>query len=203
MIKVIIFDLDGTLYKSKEIAEKFARAAHYTLSKFKNIPLDDARKLIEEKRQEMEKEYSDSVPQTLILNSFGISTESWHKENIDFFDPRDYLTKDEKLKKSLDGLKKRYRLTVLTNNNKIQTERTLAALGLNALFDRVYTYNSFKLLKPNPEFFQKAVEDLNVEPEACFFIGDRNSVDLEPAKKLGMFTYKVKGPEDIYDLLIE
>ncbi|GAH99327.1 unnamed protein product, partial [marine sediment metagenome] len=110
MIKVIIFDLDGTLYKSKEIAEKFARAAHYTLSKFKNIPLDDARKLIEEKRQQIEKEYSDSVPQTLILNSFGISTEFWHKENIDFFDPRDYLTKDEKLKKSLDGLKKRYRL---------------------------------------------------------------------------------------------
>ncbi len=203
MIKVIIFDLDGTLYKSKEIAEKFARAAHYTLSKFKNIPLDDARKLIEEKRQQIEKEYSDSVPQTLILNSFGISTESWHKENIDFFDPRDYLTKDEKLKKSLDGLKKRYQLTVLTNNNKIQTERTLAALGLNALFDRVYTYNSFKLLKPNPEFFQKVVEDLNVEPESCFFVGDRNSVDLEPAKKLGMLTYKVKGPEDIYDLSIE
>lgn len=203
MIKVIIFDLDGTLYKSKEIAEKFARAAHYTLSKFKNIPLDDAQKLIEEKRQQIEKEYSDSVPQTLILNSFGISTESWHKENIDFFDPRDYLTEDEKLKKSLNGFKKYYRLAILTNNNRIQTERTLAALRLNDLFDRVYTYNSFKLLKPNPEFFQKVVEDLNVEPEACFFVGDRNSVDLEPAKKLGMLTCKVKGPEDIYDLSIE
>jgi HAD superfamily hydrolase (TIGR01509 family) len=82
------------------------------------------------------------------------------------FDPRDYLTEDEKLKKSLDGLKKYYRLAILTNNNRIQTERTLAALRLNDLFDRVYTYNSFKLLKPNPEFFQKVVEDLNVEPEA-------------------------------------
>jgi FMN phosphatase YigB (HAD superfamily) len=49
MIKVIIFDLDGTLYKSKGIAEKFAQAAYYTLSKFQNISLDDAQKLIEEK----------------------------------------------------------------------------------------------------------------------------------------------------------
>lgn len=200
MIKVIIFDVDGTLYKSTEIRRKFAEAAYHTLSKFKNIPVEDAQRLVEDKREKLKKEYGFSAPYTLTLKSFGVPIEFWHKENIEFFDSRDYLTEDEKLKKSLTELKRHYKLAVLTNNNRIQAERTLESLGLKSLFDRVFTYNSFKLLKPNPEFFRRAVEDLDVEPEACLFIGDRYNVDLSPAEELGMQVYEVQGPEDIYEL---
>jgi len=200
MPKIIIFDLDGTLYKSPEIAKHFADAAYHTLSKFKNIEVEEAQRLLEEKREELKKEYGSPVPYTLTLKTFGLPIERWHEENVAYFDPRDYLKKDEKLKQSLVKLKEHYRLAILTNNNMIQTERILEALGLEDLFEKIFTYNSFKLLKPNPQFFQRAAEDMGVEPEECCFVGDRYNVDLNPAQGLGMQIYEVKGPEDIYHL---
>ena len=200
MPKVIIFDLDGTLYKNPEITRHFADAAYYALAKFKNIAADEAKKLIEEKREALKKEYDSPVPYTLTLKTFGLPIERWHDENVAYFDPRDYLKEDKKLKESLEELKNHYRLAILTNNNTIQTERILEALGLEDLFEKIFTYNSFKLLKPNPQFFQRAAADMGVEPEECCFVGDRYNVDLNPAKGLGMQIYEVKGPEDIYHL---
>ncbi len=205
-IKAIIFDLDGTLYKSTEIRTKFAEAAYYTLSKFKKIGIDDAKRLLERKREELKREYGEPVPYTLTLKSFGMSVEQWHKENVSYFDPRDYLTEDNRLRKSLIELKEHYHLAILTNNNSIQTERILEALAIKDLFDRIFTYNTFKLLKPSLEFLKRAVDVLQVAPEECCFVGDRYNVDLSPAKRLGMHIYEVKGPEDVYclfDKLVE
>ncbi len=200
MPKVIIFDLDGTLYKSPEITRHFADAAYHALAKFKNIEVEEAQRLLEEKREELKKKYDSPVPYTLTLKTFGLPIERWHEENVAYFDPRHYLGKNEKLKKSLGELKEHYRLAILTNNNTIQTQRILEALGLEDLFEKIFTYNSFKLLKPDPQFFQRAAEDMGVEPEECCFVGDRYNVDLNPAKGLGMQIYEVNGPEDIYHL---
>jgi putative hydrolase of the HAD superfamily len=200
MIKVIIFDLDGTLYRSTEISTKFAEAAYYAMSKLKNIPFADAKELIESKRAQLKDTYGEPVPYTLTLRSFGLSTERWHQENIAYFDPRDFLSKDEQLQHSLSELKKRYCLVILTNNNNVQTERILEALEIGDFFEEVFTYNTFKLLKPDPTFIKRAVQELNVKPEECCFVGDRYNVDLEPARRLNMHTYQVNGPVDIYKL---
>ena len=53
MIKVILFDLDGTLYNSTEVRKKFAQAAYHALAKLKNIPVDEATTLIEDTRERL------------------------------------------------------------------------------------------------------------------------------------------------------
>ena len=201
MIKVIFFDLDGTLYKSNEIRQAFSEAAYHTLARFKNIPLEKAQAIIEDRRTELGKKQGSPVPYTLTLVSCGIPIELWHKENIAFFDPRDYLSKDKKLKQNMLMLKEQYRLAILTNNNDIQTERIIEALDILNLFDKVFTYNSFNLLKPDLNFFKKAAHEMGVKPQECCMIGDRYDVDLNPAKELGMQIYEVKGPEDINNLV--
>jgi len=200
MIKAIIFDMDGTLYANTDIRKQFAAAAYYTLAKSDNIPIDRAQDLIEERRAEFKAKSGFPVPYTLTLKSFNIPIKVWHKENIAFFDPRDFLHKDEKLKASLVKLKKNHRLAVMTNNNRIQTERVIEALELDGLFDRVFTFNSFEILKPELEFFKKAAAELDIEPKDCLYVGDRYDVDLRPAQAIGMQVFKVKGPEDIYDM---
>ncbi|MGB3340921.1 MAG: HAD family hydrolase [bacterium] len=200
MIKAIIFDMDGTLYTNNEIREQFAAAAYHTLAITDLISLERARDLIEERRAKLKTESGFPIPYTLTLRSFNIPISEWHKENIKFFDPRDYLHKDKKLKQTLTELKKEFCLAVMTNNNKVQTDRVLEGLELIGLFDKVYTYNSFEILKPDPVFFKKTAAGLGIEPEACLFVGDRYDVDLRPAQELGMQILEVKGPEDIYDL---
>lgn len=200
MIKAILFDLDGTLYKSETIRKKFAEAAYTTIAKLKNISLEKAQKLIEERREELQKKSGSAVPYTLTLLSFGVPIEEWHRENIAFFDPRDYLTKDQKLRETLIHIKKQYRLAILTNNNTTQAERILEALNLKGIFNRVFTYNTFNLLKPDPAFFKKAAEELDVETNECLVVGDRYAIDLTPAKELGMHIHEVTGPEDIHTM---
>ncbi|KPK63143.1 hypothetical protein AMJ83_08250 [candidate division WOR_3 bacterium SM23_42] len=201
MIKVILFDLDGTLYKSPEVRKKFAEAAYHALAKLKKIPVKKAKSLIEDRREELKKKHGFPVPYTLTLVQFGMPVEMWHKENIDFFDPRDYLTQNGELKEMLLGLRKRCRLAILTNNNEVQAQRILEALKVRDLFARVFSYNSFKTMKPNPQFFKKAAKEMDVNPNECLVVGDRYSVDLIPAQNLGMKIYEVKGPDDIKKLI--
>jgi putative hydrolase of the HAD superfamily len=200
MIKVIFFDLDGTLYESEIIRKKFAEAAYTILAELKNISVEKAQTLIETRRDELLKKQGFPAPYTLTLVSYGLPIEMWHKQNVAFFDPRDYLKKDPMLKKVLQKLKINYRLAILTNNNDTQSDRILEALGVDGLFDRVFTYNTFKVLKPDPEFFKQAARSLGVKPSECLVVGDRYHVDLDPAKQLGMRIYEVNGPEDIYHL---
>lgn len=192
--------MDGTLYSSTLIHTKFAEAAYYALAHERSISLDQARQEIERKRRELIVRYGSSVPFTLTLRAFGIPIDVWHKYNTAYFDPRDLLVPDPRLRSMLEGLKKKYTMAVLTNNNEIQTQRTLEALGIHDLFDNVFTYNSFNLLKPDPAFFRRVAECLKVPVMACCFIGDRYDVDLKPAKEIGMSVLEVKGPEDLYDL---
>jgi len=199
-IKYIIFDLDGTLYKNVEISQRFADAAYHTMAKFKNISLKDAQRLIEERRKDLKDKKGFSVPYTLTLLSYDVPIEFWHKENIKFFDPRDYLGEDSKLKANLLKLKQKFRLAVLTNNNDIQTNRVLEAIGIQRLFDGIFTYNSFKILKPDIELFKKVLKKIKAAPQECLVVGDRDDIDLSPARKLGMKTLEVSGPEDLYNL---
>ena len=201
MIKVILFDLDGTLYKSPEVRKKFAEAAYHALAKLKDIPVEDAKSMIEDTREKLKEKHGFPVPYTLTLVRFGMPVEMWHKENVDFFDPRDYLSQNGELKEMLSGLRKRRRLAILTNNNEVQAQRILEALKVRDLFDRVFSYNSFKTMKPNPDFFKKSAKEMGVKPDECLVVGDRYSVDLIPAQDLGMKIYEVKGPDDIKKLI--
>jgi HAD superfamily hydrolase (TIGR01549 family) len=200
VIKVVVFDLDGTLYNSPLVLKRFAEAAYNTYAKNKKVDYETAKQLIEERRAELKKQTGHAAPYTRALISYGIPISVWHQENSTYFDAGEYIHEDRQLKQVLRQMKVKYKLAVLTNNNQVQAERILIALGVFALFDQVFTYNSFQLLKPDPELFKKIIETMGVIPEECLVIGDRLDVDLEPAQELGMKILAVKGPEDIYKL---
>ena len=197
IIKNIIFDLDGTLYNSPEVFRQFAEAAYYTYAKVTKIPIEEAKKILEKRRAELARQKGFAVPYTLALISYGVPIETWHEENVAFFDPADFLAPNPALRDSLLKLKKKYRLVVLTNNNKIQTRRIIKALGLDGVFHDVFTFNTFKLLKPHPGILKSVLERLAARPEECLMVGDRYEVDLVPARELGMKIFEVKGPDDI------
>jgi HAD superfamily hydrolase (TIGR01549 family) len=68
-------------------------------------------------------------------------------------------------------------------------ELKLAALGVRSLFEIVVANgepNGPRRLKPHPEGFLRAAEQLGVAPERCLVIGDRRDADGEAARAAHM-----------------
>lgn len=197
MIKSILFDLDGTLYVSEKVIYQFAQAAYQTYAQTAAVSLEEARQKVEERRAEMKAERGYAVPFTLALVSLGVTIEQWHRENTRFFNAGDFLAPDPLLRKRLHELKSGRSLAVLTNNNRAQTERILTALGIGDSFDHVFTYESFKRIKPDPEVFRLAAATMGLSCSECLMVGDQYEVDLVPARAAGMAIHHVRGPADI------
>jgi putative hydrolase of the HAD superfamily len=59
-------------------------------------------------------------------------------------------------------------------------------LGLSGYFDAFVTSADVGLGKPNPAPFQRALNDLGLEPEEALFVGDMAETDIAGARAAGM-----------------
>ena len=89
----------------------------------------------------------------------------------------------------------------LTNNiqsmNEEGFEGNVSAAGKHEevmnMFDFVFESSKENVRKPDPEFYLRACDRGNVNPEEVVFLDDLG-INLKPAKALGMFTIKVINP---------
>jgi putative hydrolase of the HAD superfamily len=99
---------------------------------------------------------------------------------------------------ALRACKARYKVGCLTNNVKSARTAAVAAIDTRAgavqavmeLFDVVVESSKEGIRKPNPAFYLRACELLDVRPEESVFLDDLG-INLKPAKALGMTTIKV------------
>jgi len=61
----------------------------------------------------------------------------------------------------------------------------LSALGLSHFFDKVYAGEDLGHLKPAPIVFQKILDDLQIRPDQLLHIGDRPDTDGAAANEVG------------------
>ena len=92
----------------------------------------------------------------------------------------------------LDSLRGRGIKTGLVANSWPEPARLLradaAAFGLEPLLDVMVFSEEVGAAKPEPEIFLRALEELEVEPFATMFVGDRLETDVQGAANLGMTT---------------
>jgi len=99
---------------------------------------------------------------------------------------------------ALRSCKTRYKVGCLTNNVRSgqgpgmarSEERAGAVQSVMSLFDVVVESSKEGMRKPNPAFYLRACELLEIEPAEAVFLDDLG-VNLKPAKDLGMTTIKV------------
>ncbi|MBC8359370.1 MAG: HAD-IA family hydrolase, partial [Candidatus Aminicenantes bacterium] len=201
-IKVLIFDLDGTLYNNKELDIAYAEARKAFLAKKLGCPIDEAVRLFNDKKDELSHKLQRQATGTETLRALGLKVEDWEEYNIREVNPKDFLEKDLQLKEVLKRVSSKYKLAVLTDNNEVQTIRTLEALEIREFFDDkfIFTRDKSGILKPNSEVFKKVVEAIRVRAEECVSIGDRLEIDIKPAQAIGMKGILAGSLEDIYNL---
>ena len=100
--------------------------------------------------------------------------------------------------RALKRCKKKFKVACLTNNVKSGTgpgmarnaDKAAAVQEVMALFEWVLESSREGIRKPNPEFYLRACERLNVACSEVVYLDDLG-INLKPARKLGMTTIKV------------
>ncbi len=205
--KVLIFDIDSTLYTNPEYAREQIDCQIRHFAQIRGISADTARTMVRDFRKNWANEHEGKkISLGNLLTNFGISIEEsieWRKTLID---PFKYLKKDEQLRKTLTNLQKKFYLLCVTNNPLSPAKKTLEALGVSDLITQIIALDTTKKSKPAKEIFdlavKKSAEALNakIQYSECISIGDRYDIDLALPLELGMGAILVDGVKDVYTL---
>jgi putative hydrolase of the HAD superfamily len=94
----------------------------------------------------------------------------------------------------------RLKTALLTNNFIAVEPQAGGAAELFDLFHVVVESSKAGVRKPDPRFYELALEQLEVEPHETVFLDDLG-INLKPARALGMQTIKVTDPDRALDEL--
>ena len=200
VIRAVIFDMDDTLYACNELRMYFREAASLLISQTLHLSEAQGKKEYHRVRERLTEEKGYRPSNWDILINMGISEADWISHSIKSVDPTRFLKKDDRLIEILKRLKKRYRLGILTNNNRVQADRILSTLCISEFFDVIRAATEAGWRKPSPHPFRKIVRDLVCRADECMMVGDDIHIDLIPAGKLGMATYHVHTVMDVYGM---
>jgi HAD superfamily hydrolase (TIGR01509 family) len=195
--RALIFDMDGTLYESEALDRQYAEAVVGYIAEQRQVSPEKALELFRARRAEIEARLGRKPTTTGTMVELGFSLERWIAWRDARVRPEDVLGNDGALRSLLEDLKKAFMLVVVTNNSAEMAHRTLGAIGIDDLFDHVFTVQDIGLIKPDPGIYRRVAEAIGIPPGQCMSIGDRPHVDLEPAAAIGMQTFLVAGPHDL------
>lgn len=188
--KVIIFDLDDTLYGERAFVEKgFEAVALYIEEQFRI----NKKEFFEDLKDILKKEGRGHIFDTA-LRKYNL----YSKKNVDklveiyrFHRPNIKLYPG--LKNLLKSLRKKYKLGIITDGMGSVQRIKVKALHVKSLFDFIIYTNELgkKRSKPNSYSFKKVLECFKISPEEAVYIGDDPHKDFVGAKKVGIRTVRV------------
>src|ERR1700723_3509871 len=189
-IKLVIFDLDGTLVDSRLDLVHSVNAALRHIGRTE-LPDDVIASYV-----------GDGAP-LLIQRALGgeIVDEALVRKGLEFFlsyyraHKLDHTTVYAGIEQSLkiiqDGTNGMPRkVAVLSNKPVVPSRAIVDALGLGGFFTQVYGGNSFATKKPDPEGARKLLEESGVRPEDAAIVGDSHT-DVETGRNAGLWTVGV------------
>jgi len=77
-------------------------------------------------------------------------------------------------------------LALITNGHAVPQRRKIAKFGLEGFFDCILVEGEFGVGKPDERVYLHCLEQLKVEPEATWMVGDNLEWDVAAPQRLGM-----------------
>lgn len=192
MIKVVIFDLDDTLYYELDYVKSGFRAVSSYINSKYEVSLDEFYQLM---LNILEREGRGKVFD-LALESLSLPLEevehmltayrSHFPEGIHLYEDAEYIL--EKLKRE-----DKYKTGIITDGNSQVQWNKIKSLGLIDLVDEIIVTDDFGVdnRKPAPFAYLRLLKIFNVQAEETVYIGDNPVKDFIGARKLGIKTIRV------------
>jgi len=207
----ILFDVDSTLYTHPEYARSQIDRPIERLAEMRGLTFAQMNEEMNQYRLKWASEHDgQGISHGNIFRAFGISIEQSVKWREELCEPEKYLSKDERLRSTLEQLGARFALAVVTNNPLSIAIRTLRALGVEDLFRagtverrtlvRVIALDTCGVSKPHKEPLTRAAALCSAPFNECVAVGDRYDIDIALPLELGMGGVLVDGVEDVYKL---
>ena len=179
-MRLLIFDLDGTLIDSKE---DLVQAVNATRRHMALPPLDPGTIA----------SYVGNGAPVLIRRAMGENApEERVRQALDYFlqyyreHPLDHTTLYPGVRDTLERLHEERRLLAVLTNKPVRLSRViLEGLGIAPLFFQVYGGNSFPEKKPHPSGIETLLAETGVAGDDAVMIGD-SSVDILTARNAGI-----------------
>ncbi len=181
-IRCILFDLDGTLYDSREYNEYFDSEMTGIVSKFLGVQRNEASRILQLRRKE-------KGTLTGAMESLGIGRQEFHQLVGERVDPALYLSSDQETRRVIRRLRDSgIRIGLVTNSGRRLVGKILQALKLDPqLFDVIVTGTDVKP-KPSHQPFLLALEKIGCDKAETVYVGDREEAEIRPAHEIGLKT---------------
>ncbi len=192
----LIFDLDGTLYKSEELYLARDVEIFKMISLKLDISLDEARALLFSKKKEL-KELGEPSNTLSTLKKLGISSNEFF-ESLEKVSPRLFIKKDEKLTQLFSDLSKNHSIYIFTNSTFHSSKEIVTILGISLYVKEIFSAETIGFAKPSVDAFSYVLNRVNVSDERNVMVGDSIEKDLKTAKALGMQTIALSLKQENY-----
>ncbi|MFL0251654.1 HAD family hydrolase [Clostridium neuense] len=188
MIRLIVFDLDDTLYNEFEFVKNgFKEVAKYLSNKYA-IHIDELYK----KMRELLNKYGRGTIFDRLCEEYSFNEEIMNLVEI-------YRSAEGKLKlydDSYEVLKKlqyNYNLGIITDGKSSVQWNKIKSLDIENYFDKIIVTDDFgrEYWKPHEYSYKKMLEYFNCKPHEAVYIGDNPAKDFIGARKVGFYTVRI------------
>jgi putative hydrolase of the HAD superfamily len=201
-LKAIFFDIDDTLFSTTEFAERARRAA---VDAMRNCGLRLPTEHILRELHEVVAEFTsnheahfDKLLLRLPRRSFdGVNpailvaagVQAYHDAKIDHLRPYSDVPPVLQALMKTDLVR-----GIITAGLAIKQADKLLRLHLYEYFTptAIFISDQIGISKPNSKLFQRACDEVGVQPKESMYVGDHPTHDIDPANELGIVTVHVR-----------